>query len=164
MSQANEVAEGFLQQARSHLKDDFMPKIRRCLDELSETDVWWRPHEATNSVGNLLLHLAGNVRQWVISSLGGATDRRQRPQEFAERTPISKEELWAGLEKTIREADAILADFPRDRLLEKRFIQKYETNVLQAVFHVVEHFSYHTGQIVYVTKSRREMDLKLYDL
>jgi uncharacterized damage-inducible protein DinB len=164
MSGDKELAEVFVLQARSHLKNDFMPKIRKCLDVLSEEDVWWRAHETDNSVGNLLLHLSGNVRQWIISGVGGVPDHRERSKEFSERSHISTQELWALLEKTMSEADAVLAAFPREQLLEKRNIQKYETTTLQAIFHVVEHFSYHTGQIIYVTKLRRGTDLKFYDL
>jgi uncharacterized damage-inducible protein DinB len=164
MSQEKELAEAFVLEARSLLKDDFMPKIRKCLDLLSDEDMWWRAHETNNSVGNLLLHLAGNVRQWIISGVGGAPDHRERSKEFSERRAIPREELWSKLETAIREADAVLAAFPREWLLQKRVIQKYEKTALEAIFHVVEHFSYHTGQIIYVTKLRRGKDLGFYDL
>jgi uncharacterized damage-inducible protein DinB len=164
MSPETKLAEAFVLEARSLLKDDFMPKIRKCLDLLSDEDMWWRAHETNNSVGNLLLHLAGNVRQWIISGVGGSPDHRERWKEFSERSPILREELWSKLETTIHEADAVLANFPREQLLQPRVIQKYEQTALQAVFHVVEHFSYHTGQIVYVTKLRQARDLNFYNL
>lgn len=164
MTQPAELAEAFISQARSHIKDDFMPKIGKCLEGLAEDDIWWRADESNNSVGNLLLHLAGNVRQWIISGLGGAADHRDRPTEFSQRQPISREALWSSLEATVDEADRVLQAFPRHQLLTKRMIQKYEETALQAIFHVVEHFSYHTGQIVYVTKLRQKKDLRFYDL
>ncbi|MCI0418339.1 MAG: DUF1572 domain-containing protein [Acidobacteria bacterium] len=159
-----EVGDAFLLQARSHLNDDFMPKIRKCLDVLTEEDIWWRAHETNNSIGNLLLHLSGNVRQWIGSGIGGIPDNRQRPLEFSERNPIPKEVVWSKLQNALAEANQVMAAFPAERLAEKRMIQGFERTALQVIFHVVEHFSYHTGQIIYITKLRQGADLKFYDL
>src|SRR5262245_37007154 len=115
----NDVGQAFLKQARSHLSGDFMPKIRKYLDALSDQDVWWRAHETNNSVGNLLLHLAGNVRQWIVSGIGGLPDRRERPLEFSARDPIPKDVLWSKLYEAVLEADQVLESFPPERLLEK---------------------------------------------
>jgi uncharacterized damage-inducible protein DinB len=164
MPESTAIGAAFLFQARKHLKEDFMPKIRKCLDRLNDADIWWRAHETDNSIGNLLLHLEGNVRQWILSGLGGAPDRRQRPREFSERNPIKPQELWSSLEKAVAEADTVLESFPVEQLMPNRTIQGFETTALQAIFHVVEHFSYHTGQIIYITKSRKAIDLKLHDL
>ena len=159
-----ETGKAFLLQARVHLNDDFMPKIAKCLEVLSEEDVWWRAHETNNSVGNLLLHLAGNVRQWIVSGIGGIPDDRNRPQEFSERDPIPKEVLWSKLWQAVAEATQVLEQFQPGLLLEKRTIQGFDSTVLQAIFHVVEHFSLHTGQIIYVTKLREGKDLRFYNL
>jgi uncharacterized damage-inducible protein DinB len=164
MESTSDVRKPFLEEARSLLTEDFLPKIRRCLEVLEEDDLWWRAHENNNSVGNLILHLCGNVRQWIIASLGREPDLRQRSKEFSERTHISKVDLLAKLEKTLQEADRVLASFDLDELLAARTIQGFQTTALQAVFHVVEHFSFHTGQIVYITKLRRAMDLRFYNL
>ena len=160
----SEVGRLFLQESRSLLSEDFLPKIRRCLEMLDDSDLWWRAHQNNNSVGNLILHLCGNVRQWIIASLGGEPDQRQRSKEFSERAFISKVDLLTNLEKTLVEADGVLASFELHNLLVGRTIQGFRTTALQAVFHVVEHFSFHTGQIIYVTKLRKGMDLKFYDL
>jgi uncharacterized damage-inducible protein DinB len=160
----SEIGSAFLLQARVHLNDDFMPKIEQCLGMLSEEDVWWRAHETNNSVGNLLLHLSGNVRQWIISGIGGAPDHRQRPLEFAERSPIQKKIVWSRLQDTVAEASRVLELFPAGQLLERRKIQGFDNTVLQAIFHVVEHFALHTGQIIYITKLREGKDLRFYDL
>jgi len=160
----NDIGHAFLLQSRSHLNDDFMPKIRKCLDVLSEEDVWWRAHETNNSVGNLLLHLSGNVRQWIVSGIGGVPDTRQRPLEFSERNPIPKEIAWSKLQDALAEANQVMAAFPAERLAEKRMIQDVERTALQVIFHVVEHFSYHTGQIIYITKLSEGRDLKFYNL
>src|SRR6266446_1415386 len=87
------VAAAFIAQARTLFMDDYLGKIERCLETLSDQDVWWRANEESNSIGNLLLHLTGNVRQWIISGLGGATDQRVRQTEFDQRSMIPKEEL-----------------------------------------------------------------------
>lgn len=160
----NEVGKAFLRQAGSHLNEDFMPKIEKCLDVLSEEDVWWRAHETNNSVGNLLLHLSGNVRQWIVSGIGGKPDSRQRPLEFSERNAIPKKIVWSKLQDSVVEASQVLECFPVEQLLEQRKIQGLDQTALQAIFHVVEHFALHTGQIIYVTKLRQGKDLRFYDL
>jgi uncharacterized damage-inducible protein DinB len=164
MESTSDVRKPFLEEARSLLTEDFLPKIRRCLEVLEEDDLWWRAHENNNSVGNLILHLCGNVRQWIIASLGREPDLRQRSKEFSERTHISKADLLAKLERTLQEADRVLASFDVDKLLVERIIQGFQTTPLGAIFHVVEHFSFHTGQIIYITKLRRAVDLKFYNL
>ena len=160
----HEIGEAFLLQARLHLNDDFMPKIARCLEVLSEEDVWWRAHETNNSVGNLLLHLSGNVRQWIVSGIGGMPDSRQRSLEFLERNTIPTKIIWSTLQDAVREASQILESFPVGRLLDTRKIQGFDKTALQAIFHVVEHFALHTGQIIYITKLREGRDLKFYNL
>lgn len=159
-----EIGEAFLIQARLHLNEDFMPKIAKCLDRLSEEDVWWRAHETNNSVANLLLHLSGNVRQWIVSGIGGKPDNRERSLEFSERNAIPKRLLWSKLQDAVAEASQVLESFPAELLLEKRKIQGFDNTALQAIFHVVEHFSLHTGQVIYITKLREGKDLRFYNL
>jgi uncharacterized damage-inducible protein DinB len=159
-----QIAQAFLREAADDLELDFFPKIKKCVDLLDEDDTWWRGSEAENSVGNLLLHLSGNVRQWIISGVGGAPDRRDRPHEFSARGGMSKIEALSGLESTVREAAAVLRRLPPNDLLIERTIQGFKRTGLQATLHVVEHFSYHTGQIVFITKLRTQKDLKFYNL
>jgi uncharacterized damage-inducible protein DinB len=164
MKSTSDVGQAFLQQARSHLTEDFMPQIRKCLEILDDDDLWWRADESNNSVGNLILHLCGNVRQWIIAGLGGEPDLRQRSKEFSERSHVPRAVLLAKLEETVQEADGVLAACQSDALLAERSIQGFQKTALQAIFHVVEHFSFHTGQIIYITKLRQRVDLKFYDL
>lgn len=159
-----EAAEAFISQAKHHLTRDFLPKLRACVKLLSDEQIWWRANENTNSVGNLLLHLAGNVRQWIIAGMGTAEDTRKRDAEFSARGPIPGKELLEKLESAVTEAVAVLDSVDRTRLLEKRPIQIYDVTGLQAIFHVVEHFSYHTGQIIYITRLLKNVDLKFYRL
>lgn len=159
----NEVAEAFISKARALLVADYLPKIERCLEQLSDEEIWWRSHEESNSIGNLLLHLAGNARQWIVSGVGGSADDRVRQQEFDERSTIPRAELLARLKETLAEVDEVLARVERSRILEKQKTQGYEVTMLEAIFHVVEHFSMHTGQIILLTKMRTKKDLGFYD-
>ena len=160
----DETAKAFITKARSLVNDEYLPKIERCLDELTDEEVWWRANEESNSIGNLVLHLAGNARQWIICGVGGAVDRRARQQEFDERSVIARKELLARLNETLAEVDDVLARIDVERILERRQIQGYDVSLLEAVFHVVEHFSMHTGQIILITKMLRSVNLKFYDL
>jgi len=159
-----DLAQAFVDQSRRFLLAEYLPKIERCVHALSDEDVWWRPNDASNSVGNLLLHLSGNVRQWIVSGVGGAPDARRRQQEFDARTPMATTALLARLRETLEDADRVLAELDGDRLLEPCRIQGLDVTVLEAVYHVVEHFSTHVGQIIYVTKLRTGRDLSFYEM
>lgn len=155
------TGEALLEVARDYLEGEYVPKIRRCLDRLDRDDVWWTPNEACNSVGNLLLHLAGNTRQWIVSGVGGEEDVRRRAREF-ERGDGDPEELFAHLRETVDEACGVLEELDPGSLGDARTIQGQDVTVLEAVCHVVEHFSMHTGQIVHVTKERTGRELDFY--
>ncbi|MBK7995205.1 MAG: DUF1572 family protein, partial [Blastocatellia bacterium] len=102
-----EVSKAFIDGSASFLAKDFLPKIERCIERLTDEEIWWRPNEESNSIGNLLLHLSGNLRQWIICGLGGQLDQRQRQQEFDERSHIPKDKLIAKLKETVLEAEAV---------------------------------------------------------
>lgn len=159
----SEIPVAFIAQARELFASEYMPKIARCLESLDESDVWWRANEESNSIGNLLLHLSGNARQWIVSGLGGAPDKRERQTEFDERSPISKRELLSRLQETIGEVDSVLAQLDPNQLLIRHEIQGSNVTALEAIFHVVEHFSMHTGQIILLTKLLAKKDLRFYD-
>jgi len=146
------LAEGFISRARQYLGEDYSPKIQRCLERLTDEQIWSRPNPESNSIGNLVLHVCGNARQWIICGVGGATDRRIRDQEFAQREIVSREKLLELLTTTISEVDSVLDSLNAESLLERRSIQGNDVDVLEAVFHVTEHFSMHTGQIITLTK------------
>jgi uncharacterized damage-inducible protein DinB len=156
-----DLAENFIASARSYLTSDYLPKIERCLERLTDEDVWWRAGEESNSVGNLLLHLDGSTRMWVVSGVGRAPDLRERQQEFDARAPIPRAELLARLKATISEVDEVLARVDAATLSERRQIRDMNVTGLEAIFHAVEHFSMHTGQIILLTKLRTGEDLKL---
>ena len=157
------TGRAFLEEARRKLSTDYLPKIERCLERLTDEQVWWRAGERSNSVGNLLLHLEGNLRQWVVCGAGGREDRRERDREFAERRRLPRGELLAALRAAVAEADDALACLDPAALLEERRVQGLDVTLLAAVFHAVEHFSMHTGQIILLTKTLTGGDLAFYD-
>lgn len=154
------LADQLLVYARHLLADHYLPRIARCLAMLTQEEIWWRPHPSSNSIGNLILHLDGNVRQWIISGLGRAPDRRQRDTEFAERGPIPRTRLLARLRSTVEEACAVVGRLTPQELERKRSIQSFHVSGLRALVHVVEHFAFHSGQIILVTKMKRRRDLR----
>jgi hypothetical protein len=131
-----------------------LAKICHCLEQLSEEDVQWRAFEAHNSIQNIVLHLCGNLRQWIVHGVGGAPDRRDRAREFSERTPIPKTELLRRLRETVSEADRVLSAMPAERLTEVRRVQGFEVTVLEAILDSASHFVGHVHQIVYITRLR----------
>lgn len=152
----------FIEASRVFLREDYLPKLLYCVEQLSDDDLWWRPNEVSNSIGNLVLHLCGNVRQWVVSSIGGTAFKRDRDGEFAARGPVPKAELMADLKRAVFEVDQTLAGLESGRLLDRLKIQGYDVSILQAVYHVVEHFGYHLGQILYIYKMRTGVDPSFY--
>jgi uncharacterized damage-inducible protein DinB len=153
------LAEMCVRQWRIRLEDRFLPRVVDCLAELSDEEIWWRPNDASNSVGNLVLHICGNMRQWIISGLGGAADVRERDKEFSERGPIERRELREELQGTVREACAVLARVKPSDLTRHHRIQHYDVTGYEAATQVSEHIAYHLGQIIYVTKLKRAKDL-----
>ena len=158
-----DYSQAFIQIARGLLKEEYLPKIERCMEQLTDEQVWWRPNPESNSIGNLVLHVSGNARQWIVSGLGGVTDKRQRQTEFDERRIIARNELLARLRTTVADVDDVLASFDPARLLDKYLIQGTEATALAAIFHVTEHCSMHTGQIILLTKMLANVDLVFYD-
>jgi uncharacterized damage-inducible protein DinB len=154
----------YIAYCRKRLAEEYLPRIIRCVDELADDDVWWRIDETNNSIGNLMLHLSGNVRQWICGGIGEQENTRDRALEFSERAHIPKEELLKIWETALRDADEVLKNFDTNKLLELRTIQVYEATCLDALSHVVEHFAQHLGQIIFITKLRTKKDLKFYNL
>lgn len=152
----------FLDFSRHKLLNEYWPRLRTCVESLSEEQVWWRPNASSNSVGNLVLHLNGNVGQWLIASFRGEADNRNRPAEFNASGGVPPAELLAKLGKTMDEAAAVLATLTEDDLRRPMEIQGYQVTGLAAVSQVTEHFALHYGQIAYITKMLRDASLGFY--
>jgi len=156
------LAALFLNFSRTKLLDQYWPRLRGCVESLTDEQVWWRPNPACNSVGNLLLHLNGNVSQWMVASFNKVEDARNRPAEFNERRRIPAKQLLDRLDETMQEAAGVLAGLTAEDLAATYQIQGYTVSGLDAVYQVVEHFGLHYGQILYVTKSLLGEDLGLH--
>ena len=137
-------------------------RIQDCLKKLSYEQVWRRNSDNENSIGNLVLHLCGNVNQWIGSGVAGKPDTRVRDREFAARGDVEPTELGQRLASTVDEVVKIIRSLTPERLGEQTTIQKYTITVLEAVYHVVEHFAQHTGQIMFATKLLTGQDLGYY--
>jgi uncharacterized damage-inducible protein DinB len=137
-------------------------RIHDCLARLTPEQIWTRNSENENAIGNLVLHLCGNVRQWIGSGVAGMPDHRQRDAEFDARGGMAQAELAERLNTTVTEAVRIIREVPAQRLTERIFPQGYDVTVLEAIAHVVEHFSMHTGQIILLTKMITGQDLVYY--
>ena len=161
-SPESDVSRLFLEFSRRKLVDQYWPRLRTCVESLTEEQAWWRPNEASNSVGNLVLHLNGNVHQWLVASFNRWEDTRNRPAEFAERQLMPPAALVQKLGATIQEASAVLARLTEADLTSTFHIQGYTVTGLHAVYQVVEHFGMHQGQILYITKLLRGQDLGFY--
>ncbi len=163
-AQPTDVGSEFISNSRGRLLKEYLPRIQACVNTLSEEDIWWRSHESDNSIGNLVLHLTGNIGQWILAGIGGQSSTRNRPLEFSERGPIPKAELLRRFQSVINEADRVLSEFDRSKLLEVRHFQKWDVTCLYAISHVVEHVAQHMGQIIYITKLRTGKDLKFFNV
>ena len=137
-------------------------RIETCLSGLTEEQIWARSNDNENAIGNLVLHVSGNVRQWIVAGVGGRADTRQRDGEFAARAGGRGAELVASLKECVEEAAGTLAEVTPERLGERIVVQHYDMTVLEAIYHVVEHFSGHTGQIIFATKMLTGADLGFY--
>jgi uncharacterized damage-inducible protein DinB len=158
----SELAALFLDFSRKKLLEQFWPRLRETVAPLTEEQVWWRPNEASNSIGNLILHLNGNVGQWLVASFNREEDKRNRPAEFTAQGEATSADLLAMLGTTLDAAAAVLDRLTTEELLARYEIQGYAVRGLDAVYQVVEHFGLHYGQIVYIAKNLTGRDLGFY--
>lgn len=142
----------FIEESILYLRDTYLPRMRAAVEALDPKDTWWRPRDNVLSLGNILLHLEGNVRQWILSGLGGRADHRDRASEFAAREGADAAALLGPLEETVLAACDVIAGI--EELDQPCTIQGFETTPFRAIYHVVEHFSWHTGQAVWIAKAR----------
>lgn len=142
---------------------EYPSKLRAAVTGLSHDNLWWRANEQSNSIGNLLVHLAGNIREWIVTGVGGAAGSRDRASEFSMRDGPNATALLARLDAAVHDADAVLARLDPGILDRELTIQGRGTTVLAAVYHVVEHFSMHTGQIIFIAKMHAPGSVKFYE-
>lgn len=163
MEKSLALTHALVAEFRRRVMDESVPRLKKCLAELTEAEVWQRPNPNSNAVGNLVLHLCGNARQWVLTGIGGAPDHRERQTEFDCRGGISKAELVEKLDALMLEINELLDKITPEELLRVRPVQVYEESGLTILVHVLEHFSYHVGQATYFVKAIKDMDLAYYE-
>ena len=137
-------------------------RVLKCLNEIDEIELWKKPNEHSNSIGNIVLHLCGNIRQYIISSLGQVEDIRERDKEFSADEAFKKSELLTKLQQTINEAITVMEGLDELALAKLYLVQGFQLSGIGIVIHVTEHFSYHTGQIAFWVKLLRNTDLGFY--
>lgn len=152
----------FTTEIKRRLFKESQVRLEQCLHELSEDEIWWRPNENSNSVGNLVLHLCGNARQWILAGLGGAADLRQRQTEFDERGPMPRTELIECVQQLMVEIDQVLNRLSPTDIERKITVQGFNETGMSILIHVVEHFSYHVGQMAYIVKARLDKQTNFY--
>lgn len=160
--QSKSLTAEFIEFSRWKLLEQYWPRLRACVESLTNEQVWWRPNESSNSIGNLILHLNGNVTQWLVAPFDHRDDKRNRPAEFSERQVIPKGQLLETLASTLHQVAAVLPRISESDLLRIYEIQGYTVTGLHAIYQVIEHFGLHYGQITYITKMLRGEDLGFY--
>ncbi|SFF57650.1 DinB family protein [Thermoflexibacter ruber] len=155
------ISQEFLHQANYYIGLN-LPRVVSCVNMLSEEEVWHKPNANSNSIGNLILHLCGNMTQYILSGLGGKPDERQREAEFSASGGLNKEELLARITEVVIQVQQVISQIDEATLLKKRIVQGFEMTGVGIIIHVVEHFSYHTGQIAFWTKLLTNEDLGFY--
>lgn len=158
-----DLATRFLERSRYYLGEEYPVKIAAALRSMPSDKLWWRPNNRANSAGNIVIHLCGNVRQWIVAGVGGAPDVRQRDAEFAAVDGMSCEELLAELHAARDAVMDVLSTLSPDMLGEQRSIQGRDTNVFAAIYHVVEHYSGHAGQLILLAKTFTPAGVQFYE-
>jgi hypothetical protein len=155
MTTNEELARTYVAETQSWL-DTNVGRIKHCLGQLNDEQVWWRPHESMNSIANLVLHICGNIRQRILATAGGQPDNRDRPSEFTERGPIPKDELIRRLDEVTGVAKEFLASLRTEQLIEPRRYRglnwEFDGTVLSTILRSLLHFSGHTQEIVHITR------------
>lgn len=162
MNTAQQIRDLAIADVKRRLITESMPRINKCLDELSIEEVWHKQNANTNSIGNLVLHLCGNVRQYILSGIDGQEDVRERDLEFSEKGPIEVSILKEQLKSLMIEVDRALDRITPEDMIRNVRVQGFEENVTSILIHVTEHFSYHVGQITFYTKFIKDVDTGYY--
>lgn len=159
----SDILYHFKKETKRRILEESIPRCIQCIERLSDVEIWYRPNSNVVSVGNLVLHLCGNARQWILSGIFGQPDHRERQQEFDTQGPLDRSYLLNKLTKLSKDLDKAIDTLSHDQLTQVKDVQGFEESVIGILIHVIEHFSYHTGQIVYYTKSNKDVDMKFYE-
>jgi len=150
------VNEVILAALRTRITAVFPAQVRAAVEALSEDEIWWRPNESANSIGNLILHLAGSLDHYLNRNVGGFAFDRDRAAEFAERGPIPREQLMERFEAMVTRATETFDKLTPERLNEPSPEPTMYTLLVEDVMNVAIHLANHVGQIVWIAKSLHE--------
>ncbi len=157
----NDIAREFIDQSVLRMAEN-TPKIMKCLDQLTEEQIWLRPNQASNSIGNIILHLCGNIGQYIISSLGNQPDTRHRDSEFSASGGFNKNGLREKMTNTVGKAIDVIKSVDEPELMKIHSVQGFDLSGVGIIIHVTEHYSHHTGQMIFWTKQLTAHDLGFY--
>ena len=156
------IRDEIIKDVKVRIFDECFPRIRQCVGLINENQLWHRSNENSNSIGNLILHLCGNIRQYIVSGIGGAKDVRERHLEFSEPGPLSHDHLNNLMKDLLKDVSNVLEKIKAEDLILIKEVQGFTMSVTSILIHVTEHLSYHTGQIAFYTKQIKDVDLKFY--
>lgn len=148
---------------KRRMEEESLMRINACLDFMTEDHIWYSPNENVNSVGNLVLHLCGNITQYILSTLGENKDDRERNLEFSSHKSHNRKELKEKITKVIKNAVSVIEQKTLSEISQEYSVQGFKENGLAIIIHVIEHTSYHTGQITTLCKYLEDVDTKYYD-
>jgi uncharacterized damage-inducible protein DinB len=144
---------------RRRITDVLPTQVRSCIEDLTEEQLWWRPNDESNSIGNLVLHMSGSTRHYLSRGIGQMDYKRDRPAEFSERGPVPKEQLLSIFDETIAQAVSVLDSFETSRFTDPSEEPDYYGTVFEQILGITMHLATHTGQIVYATKLLKQGSL-----
>ena len=157
------ITDHLIAQLNLRIHVEGIPRIEKCISMLTHEQLWYRHHDEVNSIGNLILHLCGNVTQWIGSGLGDRSDDRMRDAEFSTGPFLSKEELIDQLSQLRVITDMATKKLNDQNILDEKTVQGFQETNLSIMVHVIEHFSYHVGQIAFVTKLLTKSQVGFYE-
>jgi len=158
-----EILDNLINEVKRRMIEEGVERIRKSLEKLNLEEVWEKPNANSNSMGNLVLHLCGNVRQYFLAGIDQQKDTRERQKEFDVQEPIPTSELMEKLDSLMEEVIVALDKITYNQLTETRRVQGFNETVLSILVHVTEHFSYHVGQITYYVKLKKNVDMNYYE-
>ncbi len=163
MSTRESSADRLIQEFIHHVYELGYERIDSCVHNLSEEQLLYKPNEISNSVANLTVHLCGNLRQWIMTTFGGEKDVRKRSEEFALDSIDGKESLLGLVKEINRITMPVVSELSMEQINGKYSVQNYHVDGIYILSHVMEHYSYHVGQITYITKMLTGRPTNYYD-
>lgn len=163
MNHQEKLSTIVIQEVKRRMIDEAFPRVLQCLDKLTEEQIWARPNPSSNSIGNIILHLEGNVRQYIMHGIAGEADIRERAMEFSTEGPIQTSILKKQMTTLFKAVEIVLHQLTEEDLTRPVSVQGFDETVASILLHVTEHFSGHAGQIFYFTKYVTRQDLGFWN-